>query len=675
MSNTDNHLQNVGTGLAPSWPHAAEEPMLGVPARPYTPRALVLRAPGINCDRETAQACRLVGFETDLLHINQLLKTPERLLDYHFLVIPGGFSYGDYLGSGTLLAKNLVIHLGKQLQQFIDEGRLVLGICNGFQVLVRARLLPGKENISLNASQVPVTSLTNNASAQFECRWITLSAQPGPCIFTRGIDHPIELPVAHGEGQFVLADPALLSVLQENGQIPLVYTMNAGQISPSSATSHFSSLISYPNNPNGSVGNVAGVCNAQGNVFGLMPHPERYLHALQHPQRRSTQGHGDGLFIFKNAYEYAKKLHGVRNGRNELRPYIHIPHYYVGAQFIAPNLQTSYTSSGVDISVADTAKELMREAVRATQGAEVLAGMGAFAGVYDLSNVKQMRRPALVASTDGVGTKTLIAAQAGRFATIGYDLVNHSVNDLLTQGATPLFFMDYLAMGKLDPIHAATIVKSVAMACQEVGCALLGGETAEMPDVYLPGAFDLAGTIVGIVEQGAVIGSQQNISVGDILLGLPSNGLHTNGYSLARRVFAPFALDTIFPELEESLVDALLRPHRCYLREVQILREYPGITVKGIAHITGGGFESNIARIVPPGIQAVVEIGSWQVPPIFDLIGHLGRVTRKEMYRTFNMGVGMVFIVSSEAAEQAQHLLPELLKVGYITEGEGVILH
>jgi phosphoribosylaminoimidazole synthetase len=301
--------------------------------------------------------------------------------------------------------------------------------------------------------------------------------------------------------------------------------------------------------------------------------------------------------------------------------------------------------------------------------------MGAFAGMYDLSGIQDMRSPALVASTDGVGTKTLIAAQAGRFETIGYDLVNHSVNDLLTQGATPLFFMDYLAMGKLDPIHAATIVKSVAMACQEVGCALLGGETAEMPDVYLPGAFDLAGTIVGVVEQGAIIGSQQNISVDDILLGLPSNGLHTNGYSLARRVFAPFALDTIFPELEESLVDALLRPHRCYLHEIQTLSKFPGITMKGIAHITGGGFEGNIARILPLGMQAVVEIGCWQVPPIFNLIGRLGRVTRKEMYRTFNMGVGMVFIVSSEAAEQAQQLLPELLTIGYITEGEGVILH
>src|SRR6266566_4096965 len=482
------------------------------------PRALVLRAPGINCDRETAQACRLVGFETDLLHINQLLKIPERLLDYHFLVIPGGFSYGDDLGAGTLLATNLVIHLGKQLQQFIDEGRLVLGICNGFQVLVRAGLLPGIESVSLDASQVPTTSL-----------------------ITQGSDRSIELPVAHGEGHFVLADPDLLSVLQANGQIPLVYTMNAWQISPSSATTYLSSLIPYPDNPNGSIGNVAGVCNSQGNVFGLMPHPERYIHALQHPQRRGTQGYGDGLLVFKNAYEYVKsKLNAMNWPRS--------------GQFMAFNLQNSYASSGVDITAADTAKELMRDAVRATHGPDVLSGIGVFAGVYDLSGIQHMLSPALVASTDGVGTKTLIAAQAGRFETIGYDLVNHSVNDLLTQGATPLFFMDYLAMGKLDPIHAATIVKSVAMACQEVGCALLGGETAEMPDVYLPGAFDLAGTIVGIVEQGAVIGSQQNISVGDILLGLPSNGLHTNGYSLARRVFAPFALDTIFSELEESLV-------------------------------------------------------------------------------------------------------------------------
>jgi len=239
----------------------------------------------------------------------------------------------------------------------------------------------------------------------------------------------------------------------------------------------------------------------------------------------------------------------------------------------------AYAASGVDISAADTAKALMREAVRASQGPEVLAGMGAFAGVFDLSNIQTMNKPALVASTDGVGTKTLLAAQAGRYDTIGYDLVNHSVNDLLTQGARPLFFMDYLAMGRLEPQQAAEIVRSVANACREVGCALLGGETAEMPDVYLPGAFDLAGTIVGIIERDALV-SIEAIRPGDVLLGLQSSGLHTNGYSLARRIFAPYAPETVFPELGEPLFDVLLRPHRVYLEEIRQLREhreYPGV--------------------------------------------------------------------------------------------------
>ena len=315
----------------------------------------------------------------------------------------------------------------------------------------------------------------------------------------------------------------------------------------------------------------------------------------------------------------------------------------------------------------------MREAVRAAQGPQVLAGMGAFAGVFSLNGLGHMRKPALVASTDGVGTKTLIAAQAGRFEGIGYDLVHHSVNDLLTQGAQPLFFMDYLAMGKLDPQQAAAIARSVADACRAVNCSLLGGETAEMPDVYLPGAFDLAGTIVGIMEQDTLLNTP-TIMPGDMLLGLPSSGLHTNGYSLARRVFASYPLHTIFPELGEALVDALLRPHRCYLRELQMLQEYPDICIKGMAHITGGSFEGNISRILPPGIQAVIETGAWHIPPIFELLGRLGNVPRPEMYRALNMGVGMILVVSPEAVNTARRILPELLTIGYLKEGEGVIL-
>ncbi len=608
-------------------------------------RALVLRAPGINCDRETAHACRLAGFTTDLLHINQLLKDPERLLAYTLLVIPGGFSYGDDLGAGTLLAKNLTVHLGPQLNKYIDEGRLVLGICNGFQVLVKAGLLPG--NVTPHSEDVaekPVAaSLTDNASAQFECRWITLDIQPCECIFTSGIDHPIELPVAHGEGQFVLAEAGLAPALQASGRLPLVYAAPAGH------------EVTYPDNPNGSIANIAGVCNASGTIFGLMPHPERYVSPLQHPQRKTnTAGEGDGLLIFRNAYKYAQTL-----------------------PVSASTLQhASYAASGVNIAAADTAKELMQAAVRATHGPQVLAGMGAFAGVFNASGIQQMRKPALVASTDGVGTKTLIAAQAGRFDTIGHDLVNHSVNDLLTQGAQPLFFMDYLAMGKLDPVQAAAIVRGVAEACRKVNCALLGGETAEMPDVYLPGAFDLAGTIVGVIEQDAIIDGAQ-IDAGDVILGLPSSGLHTNGYSLARRVFAPYALDTVFPELGEPLADALLRPHRCYLREIEHIRAYlaqKDHIIKGMAHITGGGFAGNISRILPQGMQAVIETMTWTVPPLFNLLARLGQISQAEMYRAMNMGIGMVLVLSSRRANEARSACPELLTIGHIQAGDGVVV-
>src|SRR5437588_4014867 len=287
-----------------------------------------------------------------------------------------------------------------------------------------------------------------------------------------------------------------------------------------------------------------------------------------------------------------------------------------------------------------------------------------------------MHRPALVSSTDGVGTKTLIAAQAERYDTIGYDLVNHSINDLLMQGARPLFFMDYIAMGKLDPIHAATVVKGIANACREAGCALLGDEMAERPDVYLPGAVDLAGTIVGVAEEDELVNGS-TISAGDVILGLPSNGLHTNGYSLARLVFASYALDTVFPELGEPLVDALLRPHRNYLREITQLRDYladRGRYIKGMAHITGGGFEGNITRILPSGMQAVIDSNAWSTPPLFQLIARLGGVPQAELYRALNMGIGVVVVLSPKSALEARCVLPELLTIGTMVEGEGVIL-
>jgi phosphoribosylformylglycinamidine synthase I len=621
-----------------------------------TLRALVLRAPGINCDRETAHACRQVGFATDLIHINQLALHPESLLDYHFLAIPGGFSYGDDLGAGTLLAQNLKLQLGEQLKRFVAEGRPVLGICNGFQVLVRLGLLPavvtdGERN----------ATLTENASAHFECRWITLNAQNSPCIFTRGIERPIELPVAHGEGQFVFTGD--LAHLQANGQIPLVYSDGSSKGNDQQ--------VPYPANPNGSRGNVAGVCNERGNIFGLMPHPERYIHTLQHPLRRGMSNEqGDGLLIFQNAYAYAQSLfadNGEQGKQDTAEGEENAP---------SKKAQFSYAASGVNIDAGEQAVRLMREAVRTSHGPEVLAGVGAFAGVFRARALQKMSHPALVASTDGVGTKTLLASQAGRYDTIGYDIVNHSVNDLLAQGARPLFFMDYLAVNRLDPIQAATIVKGVANACKEANCALLGGETAEMPDVYAENAFDLAGTIVGVVEEEEAQNGA-TITAGDMILGLPSSGLHTNGYSLARRIFAPYPLDTVFPELDEPIIDALLRPHRCYLPEITRLREYlqdRGRYIKGIAHITGGGFKGNISRILPVGTQAVIDTASWQVPPLFQLIARLSGSGKDELYRTFNMGIGMVIVLGPKAALEARSVLPELQTIGKITRGDGVIL-
>jgi phosphoribosylformylglycinamidine synthase I len=653
----------------------------GQDVRKATPlRALVLRAPGINCDRETAHACQLVGFQTELVHINQLLKDPDSLLSYHFLVLPGGFSYGDDLGAGTLLAKNLEIHLGRQLRQFVAEGRPVLGICNGFQVLVRLGLLPGDEQAATADTAVPPSptksaTLTENEAAQFESRWVTLAAQPGPCIFTQRIERPLELPVAHGEGQFVFIGD--IDTLQARGQIPLTYTAaNGDKTQP----------VNYPDNPNGSIGNIAGICNTRGNVFGLMPHPERFVSALQHPLRRNVDGVfaspynglGDGLLLFQNAYDYV-----VGKG---LAPFLqtHQPQSSQSqteivsqdAEIQAPVPASSYAASGVDIAAGEQAVRLMKEVVRSAQGPEVLAGIGAFAGVFSAKNLSKLHRPALVASTDGVGTKALLAAQAGRYDTIGYDIVNHSINDLLMQGAKPLFFMDYIAMGKLDPLAVAAIVKGIAHACRDAGCALLGGETAEMPDVYRSGAFDLAGTIVGVVEEDEIINGSM-ISPGDIILGLPSNGLHTNGYSLARRIFAPYALDTVFPELGEPLIDALLRPHHSYLREIVQLKDYladRGRYIKGMAHITGGGFAGNISRILPAGAQAVVDTHTWSIPPLFQLIAQLGNVPHAELYRTFNMGIGVIIILSPKAAMDARCILPSLLTIGSIQEGNGVVL-
>jgi len=330
--------------------------------------------------------------------------------------------------------------------------------------------------------------------------------------------------------------------------------------------------------------------------------------------------------------------------------------------------QDAYTRSGVDIEAGNRATQLMAQAVRSTYGAEVLAGIGAFGGLYDVAALKQMTAPVLVASTDGVGTKTKVAARLGRWGTIGQDLVNHCVNDILVQGAQPLFFLDYVASSHLNPEQVASVVGGVALACREVGCALLGGETAEMPGVYEAGEIDLAGTIIGMVERNCIIDGLR-IQPGDVILALPSTGLHTNGYSLARQVLAAVDWNEILPELGCSIGDALLAVHRVYLQPVRQLWT-AGIDIRGMAHITGGGVIDNLPRILPNGVGAVIRRGGWAEPPIFGLIQRLGSIPDDEMFHVFNMGLGLLLILSPDQATEAQAVLQDAHIVGEIVVGD-----
>ncbi len=330
----------------------------------------------------------------------------------------------------------------------------------------------------------------------------------------------------------------------------------------------------------------------------------------------------------------------------------------------------SYAAAGVDIAEGNRAVARMKQAVEATHGPAVLRGIGSFGGAFRASELATYDDPVLVASTDGVGTKVELAARLGQVRGIGADIVNHCIDDILVQAARPLFFLDYLAASTLDADLVAEVVAGMAEACEAAGCALLGGETAEMPGVYRGEDYDLVGFIVGAVEKDRIVDGS-SITAGDLILGLPSSGLHTNGYSLVRKVFRiasdPAPLHKHYPELGRTLAEELLEPHRCYYHEIR-----PALhLIKGLAHITGGGFEGNIPRTLPRGLAALIERGTWQVPPIFKLVQELGGVSDAEMYRVFNMGIGMAVICSPEHAPALLSQLPQAVKIGKVIPAKG----
>jgi phosphoribosylformylglycinamidine cyclo-ligase len=316
----------------------------------------------------------------------------------------------------------------------------------------------------------------------------------------------------------------------------------------------------------------------------------------------------------------------------------------------------TYADAGVDISTGDRAKQRIKYLAQRTFSKNVLSEIGGFGGLFRLDTAK-FKQPVLVSSADGVGTKLKIAFELGIHQTVGADLVNHCVNDIAVQGATPLFFLDYLATGRLDSEVTEKIVVGLADACRANGCALIGGETAQMPGFYSDGEYDLAGFIVGAVDRDKMV-TGAKIQVGDVLVGLPSTGLHTNGYSLARKLFfekAGYKPEQYINALKEKAGAALMKTHRSYLHVIQKL--VAAELVVGMAHITGGGITHNLPRILPKGIAAVVELGSWPVLPVFEHLRELGNVEQEEMLRTFNMGVGLIVVIPSEKFKRVKSVL------------------
>ncbi|MDO8389826.1 MAG: phosphoribosylamine--glycine ligase [Actinomycetota bacterium] len=332
---------------------------------------------------------------------------------------------------------------------------------------------------------------------------------------------------------------------------------------------------------------------------------------------------------------------------------------------------SSYAGAGVDIDEGTRAVDQMKAAVERTHGPAVLRGVGSFGGVFSLAAIKEMDEPLLVASTDGVGTKVELAARLGKFRGVGMDIVNHCIDDVLVQGARPLFFLDYIASSKLNADHVAEVVTGMAEACEAAGCALLGGETAEMPGVYAEGAFDIAGTLVGLVDRAQML-PRGSLDAGDVLVGIASNGPHTNGYSLLRKLFAWLPMDSVPAGFDCTLGEALLRPHRNYLPVLSDVLD--GSRIKALAHITGGGLPENLPRVLPATLDASIQLGSWPVPPLFRLVQEVAALPTHELYRTLNMGVGMVAICAAQDLAAVQASIPEpTWVIGTLTPGTGSV--
>jgi len=343
---------------------------------------------------------------------------------------------------------------------------------------------------------------------------------------------------------------------------------------------------------------------------------------------------------------------------------------------MAAEKKSAYARAGVDIDAANQTKGAIKELVRSTFNEGVLGDMGGFGGLF-IPPWRECEEPVLVSSVDGVGTKLKLAFMSGIHGSVGMDIVNHCANDILVQGARPLFFMDYLALGSHEPAVVEAIVRGLAQACRDIGCVLIGGETAEMAGFYQAGEYDLAGSIVGIVDRQRIIDGR-TIEAGDVVIGLASDGLHTNGYTLARKVIIEqggLGLDEPLGETGRTVAEEMLRPHRAYVKPILGLMEE--IDVRGLVHITGGGFWDNVPRTLPQGLGVVIRKGEWEIPPVFSFLARVGPIDEREMFHVFNMGIGMMAFMRREEGEKGVTILRDLGEdariIGEVVEGEQAV--
>jgi len=621
------------------------------------PKALVVTGYGINCDEETAFALKLAGADSEIVHINDLTANKAILKESQILVFPGGFSYGDDTGSGKGLANKIRNNLFSEIKEFINEGKLVIGICNGFQVLVNLGLLPA---IDKRYGQKEV-ALIHNDNARFECRWVKLKSESQKCVFTKEVEE-IDIPVAHGEGKFY-APEDVLRKLKKNDQIAFRYVKENGERAAGG----------FPENPNGSLQDIAGICDETGRVFGLMPHPERAINRLNHPDHQAV----------KEKFEREGKV---------------VPEIYSPALKIFENAvryfdnasigKSKYKESGVDIELGDQCSKIFYEAAKKTwenrkgKIGEIVAPLDDFSAIRMIDVSRLPKDSFMCLGFDGVGTKVEIAERRGKHETVAYDLLAMVCDDAVVRGGEPVIVGSVLDVRSLQGLRDMEFIKQLAdgyvSAAKEAGVAVINGELAEL-GARVKGFGDFnynwGAGLVWFARKDRLLTGRE-IKVGDKIVALKEDGFRSNGLSLARKILVKNLGENW--HTNKKLTDEVLIPSRIYSRAVCKLNggfaEEPKVSVHGVVHVTGGGVPGKLGRVLKvSGLGARLD-KLYDPCQLMLKLQKLGNVEDPEAYKTWNMGQGML-IITPEAEKTIKLLAKSGIEskiAGEITERPGI---